>query len=101
MREVNKLFQFNIPNFDSTLVNVIFNTRINNKLFIFKLLYRNTKWICWVIMPDNTIRYFGLIPNVLNWKDYSDYGIILYTNDIEITQSNIQGQSIGVIEWLT
>jgi hypothetical protein len=93
-------FQFSIPTFDFGVVNTEFSITLP-KLgsFVFTLFFRDTSWICYVTLPDDSIRYFGLYPNVVNWKCFTDFGIFLSSSDTEITQDNIQGQIIVVLVW--
>lgn len=93
------IFSVYTPNSESELPNIQFSSVIDNKQFVFNLLFRNNNWICWVIMPDSSIRYFGFQPNVIDWFHYTDYAIVLNTTDSIITLDNIQNQQILVVKW--
>jgi hypothetical protein len=86
---------------DTTITDFQFSVKVGYDTLLFKCTYRNEDWCCFVTMPDETIRYVSLKPNMLSWRDYPDYGIILVTSDIEITQSNIFGQTLLIMTWST
>lgn len=65
--------------------------------FIFK--WFNSRWNCWVTLPDSSVRQAGVYPNVVNWTGSRDYGLVFVTSLSEINFNSLFLTEMCLIQW--
>ena len=48
--------------------------------FTFHFKWLNDRWNLWVTLPDGKIRQAGVLPGVISWSEFSDFGLVFETN---------------------
>jgi hypothetical protein len=102
LNDAKNFYEIKIPSFDYlTTTNFNFTTTIgsNSLTFYFKWSSTTERWSGWVLMPDETIRLFGVIPNIINWSRYLDYSLILSFDGQNIGSEDLLDVTVVIVEW--
>jgi hypothetical protein len=74
------------------------NTPLGNFTFVFKWL--NNQWNAWATLPSGEVRQFGCVPDVVDWTEFPDYGIVIDSSLPSLNLSNLIGNSVlYLLQW--
>lgn len=68
-------------------------------VFEFHFRYMNDRWNLWVTLPSGEKRCGGVVPNVVSWAGFLDYGLIFVTDMTEITRNTLTLTSLYILTW--
>lgn len=79
--------------------NFEFDTVHPDGVFNFHFRYFGGKWHGWCTLPSGEIRAFGVLPFVLSWTGFSDYGLYFDTSLQSISRSDLANTSLYIVSW--
>lgn len=97
-KSIKFMFPIPIPSSGNGVLNFTFNTKANGMYFAFNFKYTGS-WDITVTMPDNSVRFAGLLPNVTQWSAYSDYGLYCNSTLDRVGLTDLDKVSLYLIQW--
>lgn len=68
-------------------------------VFRFRFRFFGGRWNGWATLPSGEVRAFGVLPGVISWAGFPDYGIIFSTSLTKIERSKLRDTTLYVITW--
>jgi hypothetical protein len=100
VKTIKTIYGINYPQVDLGTESFTFTT--NNALgtFVFVFKWLNGKWNGWATLPSGEVKPFGCIPEVIDWTEFTDYGILFDSGIPSLGLSGLVGSSrLYLIEW--
>lgn len=79
--------------------NFSFDSVLPQGVFSFRFRYMNSRWNCWVTLPNGEIRQIGVLPYVISCAGFLDFGFMFGTSLKEITKDELKNTFLYVLEW--
>lgn len=98
MNEIKTTVKVDFPDIDFP-DDFTFDTVHPDGVFRFRFAWFNGRWNGWCRLPDGDARAFGVLPNVISWTGFSDYGIALITDLTTIDRDGLSSVELVVISW--
>ena len=100
MKSVVSSYIVNLPQSAASTLSFSFTT--NNALgtftFVFKWL--NNQWNGWCTLPTGEVRQFGCVPDVVDWTEFPDYGIVIDSALTAFNSTNLIGNAtVYLLQW--
>lgn len=76
-----------------------FDTVHPDGVFNFRFAWFNGRWNGWCKIPSGETRSFGVLPNVISWTGFPDYGIALITDLTVIDRNSLPSVELVVLTW--
>jgi hypothetical protein len=99
MQAVKELYKVDWPSGEVSEA-FTFDTVHPDGVFTFQFRYFSDRWHCWCTTPDGDRRAVGVVPDVVSWSEYLDYGIVFDTNLQDISYSSLFNTSLYIITWV-
>ena len=100
MKSLSAAWVVNYPRTDEGTVGFTFSTTFGPGTFEFTFKWLNSQWNAWCKLPSGEVRPFGCIPGVVDWTEFMDYGILIESNYVEISQDNlVGGTTLYLLQW--
>ena len=68
--------------------------------FTFHFKWLKGSWKLWVTLPDGEVRQAGVLPEVISWSEFDDYGIVIETDMESIDFNSLFLTELYIITWL-
>lgn len=81
------------------LENFSFSTVHPDGIFTFQFKWFNDRWNLWVTLPDGSKRAAGVLPGVLSWSGFLDYGLLFDTNLETIDFNQLFMTELYLVTW--
>lgn len=98
MKNIKLAIKVAWPNGDITDA-FYFSTLHPDGVFKFTFRWFNDRWNCWVELPNGDIRDAGVIPGVVSWVGFLDYGILFNTSLAEIDKDSLFTTELLILTW--
>lgn len=100
LKTVNASYVVNWPLAAANASSFTFTTQNALGSFTFVLKYMNGQWNGWCTLPSGEVRQFGCVPDVVDWTEFPDYGIVIDSSLTSFQQSNLIGNSaLYLLQW--
>jgi hypothetical protein len=100
VKSIQKMYGINYPQVDPTTKSFAFST--NNALGTFAIVFKwlNAQWNGWATLPSGEVRPFGCVPEVVDWTEFTDYGIVIDAGVPALALASLLGKSrLYLIAW--
>jgi hypothetical protein len=77
MKAIRNNYRVNYPTVADGTVAFEFSTDLALGRFTFTFKWLNAQWNGWATLPGGEVRPFGCIPGVVDWTEFTDYGVVL------------------------